>query len=178
MSRNFRSIANISIFLPVLVLLTMLPGSGMAVSKELVPIPFPKLDKLEGVVLEQLTKGQKEMSGIVNNSEASDKEKGFAYGNLGHLYHVYEFTDAAQACYYNAAILQPHVYRWNYCLAFVLQEKGDYHGAIKYYKLAQSINVTADLVYLVNIRLGDCYQSLNEIEKADLVFQLAFKINP
>lgn len=178
MLRKPRIIHNFLIFLPVLILLTAVPIYGNVFAKELVAIPYPNLDNLENVVVEQLTKGQKKMSEIINNSEASQKDKAIAYGDLGHLYHAYEFNDAAQACYYNSAILQPNVYRWTYCLAFVLQEKGEYLKAVEYYKMAQSINVTSDLVYLVNIRLGDCYQSLNEIEKAALVFQLAYKIEP
>jgi len=184
---------NIHCFMPVITLLVLLVLTDDAPADDNIQpdsqktdilyqrirqIPHPPLEGLEQIVIEQLSKSNKEMKTILGNTEASRLNKALAYGNLGHLYHTYQFMEAAEACYGNAALYQPNVYRWNYCLAYVLQEKGDYTKALHYYKIAQSINVTPDLVYLVNIRLGECYLSLNEVEKAGMVYDLAYKINP
>lgn len=141
-------------------------------------IPHPDLAGLEDVVVKQIDKGRTEMEAIVDNPEAGRKIKALSYGNMGHLYHAYEFADAAEACYFNAAVLQPGVYRWNYCLAFMLQERGAFSEALEYYRIARNMDVSQDLVYLVNIRIGECYQGLNQLENAGYAYQLARAIVP
>ncbi len=145
---------------------------------ELADIPHPELIDFEAVVIEQLEKGRRDMEAMTLNPEASIKYKALAYGRLGHLYHAYELMDAAEACYHNAAVMEPNIYRWNYCYAFVLQKKGDLSRALRFYKKAQAVNVTSDLVYLVNIRIGDCYKGLNEMDRAGFAYEMAYNIFP
>ncbi len=144
----------------------------------LLEIPHPNLSGLEKVVIDQLTKGKNDIEAIANNPESNDKLKALTYGKLGHLYHAYDFLDAAAASYHNAAHLQTNVFRWNYCVAFVAQKSGDYPKALEYYKLARSTDVTTDLIYLVNIRIGECYQSLNDLVNASHAYNIAHTLNP
>ncbi len=145
---------------------------------KLMPIPHPKLDHLEKEIFDQLSQGRQTMEKHIANPELDGVNRALAYGKLGHLYHTYDFDDAAEACYYNAALLHPTVYRWNYCMGYILEDKGDMQSALVYYKRARSIQVTSDLVYLVNIRIGDCYKALNQLDNAGYAYELAEEILP
>lgn len=153
------------------------PEASLA-PEEIRDIPHPDLSGLEDVVVQQLEQGRLTMESVATNPEAGAKMKALSYGRLGHLYHAYEFYDAAEACYYNAAVYQPDVYRWNYCLAFVLKEKGSFEKALHYFKKARSTQVSEDLVYLVNIRIGECYQGLNRLDDANNAYQVSRAIIP
>ncbi len=141
-------------------------------------IPHPNLSGLEQVVVDQLNKGKHDVEVIAKNPLSDNKLKALTFGKLGHLYHAYDFIDAAAACYYNASQLQPEVYRWNYCVAFIAQKNGDFKKALAYYMRSRSMDVTTDLIYLINIRIGECYQSLNDLENANHAFQIAYTLNP
>ena len=97
---------------------------------KLVAIPHPELAGLDQVVVDQLRTGQRNVEDIADNPEATDKMKALVFGNLGHLYHTYDFLDAAAAAYFNASQLQTDVFRWNYCVAFVAQKQGGYEKAL------------------------------------------------
>lgn len=158
-------------------------NSAQAESQEdrqpvLIEIPHPALSGLGQVVVNQIKKGRDDVEVIVNNPESNNKLKALTFGKLGHLYHAYDFLDAASASYYNAAQLQQDVYRWNYCVAFVAQKKGDFTKALKYYKLARSMDVSTDLIYLVNIRIGECYQSIDDFVNAGHAYEISHTLNP
>lgn len=162
----------------VLLFSGVLPSFSQDIPVKLVPIPHPPLDNLEKEIFDQLTEGRESMEKRIANPELDSVNRALAYGDLGHLYHTYDFNDAAEACYFNAVQMEPRVYRWNYCMGFVLQEKGEFEKALEYYKKARAIQVTADLVYLVNIRIGDCYKDLNQLDNAGYAYELAEDIFP
>ncbi len=143
-----------------------------------IEIPHPDLTGLERVVGVQLMKGRLDVEAIAGNPESSNRLKALSYGELGHLYHTYDFLDAAAAAYYNAAQLQSNVYRWNYCVAFVAQEQGDFKKALIYYKKAREQEVSAELMYLVNIRIGECYKNLNDLVSAENAYKISRNIIP
>jgi tetratricopeptide (TPR) repeat protein len=145
---------------------------------KLIAIPHPDLAGLEQVVVDQLRTGQRNVEDIAENPEATDKMKALMFGELGHLYHAYGFLDAAAAAYLNASQLQADVYRWNYCVAFVAQKQGDFEKALVYYKKARSMEVTTNLIYLVNIRIGECYQNINDFENAGYAYSIAQTLIP
>jgi tetratricopeptide (TPR) repeat protein len=145
---------------------------------QLVAIPHPNLTGLEQAVVDQLKTGQRNVEDIADNPEATDKMKALVFGELGHLYHTYDFLDAAAAAYFNASQLQNDVFRWSYCVAFVAQKQGGYEKALVYYKKARSTEVTTDLMYLVNIRIGECYQDINDLENAGYAYSVAKTLIP
>lgn len=145
---------------------------------QLVEIPHPDLAGLEEVVIKQISKAKSDVKVIAENPESNNKLKAITYGKLGHIYHAYDFLDAAAASYYNASILQDKVYRWHYCVAFVAQKQGDFKKALEYYKQARTFDVSSELMYLVNIRIGECYQNLNDYENAGHAYTIAHTLVP
>ncbi len=145
---------------------------------QLVQIPHPDLTGLERIVGAQLTNGRLNVKAIAGNPEATNRLKAISYGDLGHLYHAYDFLDAAAAAYYNAAQLQSSTYRWNYCVAFVAQKQGDLNKALTYYKTARAQKVSPNLIYLVNIRIGECYKDLNNLAGAEKAYKISRTVDP
>lgn len=144
----------------------------------LLPIPNPLLDHLEKSVSRQLLEKRREVDALAGKPGVGRQELGTAYGDLGQLYHAYEFTEAAEACYRNALILDPPNLEWRYSLGYLLQTVGRFSGALDLYQGVKTGGQSPQLDYLVYIRAGDCYRSLNQPDQAKRSIEAAFRINP
>lgn len=148
-----------------------------AAEDSLKPIPEPQLEHFEKAVSNQLREKRKKTEAIAKNLKESREKRSLAYGELGQLYHAYELNDAAEACYHNALILDPSCFEWTYSLGCLLQSVGQFEKAIRYYKLAETTQKGSRMVYLLYIRIGECYRNLNQPERAKLAFRVAFQVN-
>lgn len=142
------------------------------------PIPDPPLDHLEKAVSDQLREGRRMVDAVSGNSAASRQERAQAYGKLGQLYHAYELNEAAEACYRNALVLDPSYLEWTYSLGYLLQSTGRFPEALQLYQQMKIERQNPQLAYLVHIRMGECYRSLNQPEQAKPAFEAAYQLNP
>jgi tetratricopeptide (TPR) repeat protein len=145
---------------------------------DLVPVPNPRLDYLEKAVRIQLREGRGMADAVTGNPAVSRQERANAYGELGQLYHAYDLTEAAEACYHNALILAPSSLEWNYSLGYLLQAIGRFSEALQLYQQMKTDQQNPQLVYLVYIRIGECYRRLNQPDQAKLAFEAAHQLNP
>jgi tetratricopeptide (TPR) repeat protein len=144
---------------------------------KVVEIPLPDLAGLEAVVKDQITEGRRDVARIAGDPQSTTELKAVALGRLGYLYHTYGFLDAAAGAYTIAALLDGGAFQWNYSVAFVAQEQKDFQRALKYYLRAHAGATTTNLVYLVNLRIGESYQSLNDFENAGRAYSKALSLN-
>lgn len=138
-------------------------------------VPAPDLSKLEGSVAEQIRSVQQTFQGLATQPGIANGDLAEAYGDLGGLYYVYEFSDAAEACYRNASRLAPSDYRWHHLLGRVRESMGRLKEAADSYRAALKLSPesTPTLVHLGNVSL-----QLNDTEQASQAFSAALLINP
>ena len=144
-------------------------------ANELTAIPHPELNSIERLIREQLQAGRSELEAKVSAAAVSDSARAEAFGGLGRLYHAYDFTEAAQACYRNALILEPKGFRWAYLLGRLLESQGDLQKAVEHYRRAAAI-APEDLPVLLH--LAQAQLNLNRPELAEPLFQEAIARDP
>ena len=143
------------------------PRAGMT------PVPLPALDSLETLVAEQIQAVQQSLIALAAQPDVPDSELADAYGLLGQLYHAYEFTGAALACYRNAAHLTPNDYRWRHLLGELNQRAGRLQESAAHYQAARRINPR----YAASaVRLGSVYLQLNRPRDARRQFEAALEL--
>lgn len=138
-------------------------------------VPIPDLSKLEGSVAEQIRSIQQTFQGLVTQPNIANGDLAEAYGDIGGLYYVYEFNDAAEACYRNASLLAPSDYRWHHLLGRLRESVGRLQEASGSYRAALKLSPKsiATLVHLGGVSL-----QLNDTEQANQTFSAALLINP
>ena len=145
------------------------PRTGL----ELVPLPL--LGSVEESVAEQIRSAQASVADLFAQPKASDPDLSQAYGNLGRLYHAYEFNDSAEACYLNASRLGPKDYRWLHLLGQLNQKAGNLQKSASSYEAARKI--APDYVATV-ANLGSVYLQLDRLGEAQKEFQAALASDP
>jgi tetratricopeptide (TPR) repeat protein len=144
----------------------------------LIPVPNPLLVHLEKAVSQQLHEKRQKVDALAKKPGVNRQQLAQAYGELGQLYHAYELTEAAEACYRNALILDPSNLEWQYSLGYLLQSLGRFSEALDLYQRVETGGQNPRLAYLVHIRSGECYRSLNQPDQAKRSIETAFRINP
>ncbi len=141
----------------------------------LVEVPFPALASLEPTVAGQLRELQSAVAAAVARSGATDAGLADAYGALGQLYHAYKFLESAEACYRNAADLDPQAFEWRHLLGHAADQAGDLETAARHYEAARALNP----VYAPTaVRLGGVYVQLGRLEDAERQLQAAIDQAP
>lgn len=144
----------------------------------LIPVPNPLLDHLEKAVSQQLLERRQEVDALAKKPTVNREQLAQAYGELGQLYHAYELSETAEACYRNALTLDPSNLEWQYSLGYLLQSVGRFSEALDLYQGMEISEQNLQLAYLVYIRIGECYRSLNQPDQAKRTIEAAFRINP
>ena len=144
-------------------------------AKELTPIPHPDLNAVERLIREQLQAERSRLTAKVSAAEVPDSARADAFGGLGRLYHAYDFTEAAGACYRNALVLKPKDFRWAYLLGRLLESQGDLKQAVEHYRRAADI-APEDLPTLLH--LAQAQLNLNRPDLAEPLFKEAISRDP
>ncbi len=144
-------------------------------ARELTPIPHPDLNAVERLIREQLQAERSRLTAKVSAAEVPDSARADAFGGLGRLYHAYDFTEAARACYRNALVLKPKDFRWAYLLGRLLESQGDLKQAVEHYRRAAAIE-PEDLPTLLH--LAQAQLNLNRPELAEPLFKEAISRDP
>lgn len=101
--------------------------------------------------------------------------KGRAYGQLGLVYHAYDFDEAAAAAYRNAAKLDPKNYRWPYLLGVLARRADDLAAAREGFERAAELRPD-DAATLV--ALGELELEAGRPELAAERFAAALELSP
>jgi tetratricopeptide (TPR) repeat protein len=144
-------------------------------SHQPLPVRAPDLDHLESAVAAQLRETQNLLQEILEDSESGPDSISEAYGQLGRLYHAYDFTEPAEACYLNAIRYAPRDPRWPYYLAYLYQGRGVLEKARRYYQSALELQ-PATLATLVH--LGEVYLAQNQLSEARARLEQALEVDP
>jgi tetratricopeptide (TPR) repeat protein len=129
---------------------------------------------VDPAIKEQIEAAQSDLSSSLEKSETAAGHLAQRYGNLGKLYHAYDFPDAAVACYTNAHRLAPQEFIWPYYAGRIYQDKGDKAFAVQDLKLARQLRPNE---IVVQLSLGQAYLDENHPELAEPQFQSALKID-
>jgi tetratricopeptide (TPR) repeat protein len=137
---------------------------------ELVQIPVPEADGLppELVTMAEL------LQVTVGRPQTSRPEVAESFGELGRLYHVSGFAEAAEACYRNARRLAPEDHRWPYYLGYLQQGQGRFDAALTSYVNAVAVRSTG----ISMVRMAHVLIALRQLDAAAAVLGNALRIDP
>ncbi len=157
---------------------TLVPALAAAQPDGLASIPRPILDNLEGPVREQLLAERESMDAELERhleSGGDGAELAMAYGSLGRLYYLNDFTEAASRCFENAIELTPDVFEWRYFLGALFPVEGKLEEAEAL--LISALELRPDYVPAW-IRLGRAQLDLGRVEDAAESFSEAAELVP
>jgi tetratricopeptide (TPR) repeat protein len=137
-------------------------------------IPLPRLDDLEPAVSAQIREQQQSFEAAVA-SKPSGGTLAKAYGELGRLFHAYEFFEAAEASYVNAVRLASGDVTWPHLLGYLYQQTGRLEDAAASFEQASRMRPD-DRVAAV--RLGQVYLGLNRLRDARAQFESVATVFP
>lgn len=161
--------------LPILLaLLVGATGAPAAVPDELAEVPRPVLDNLEAAAREQIVEERGKLDALLE-AGAREAELAAAFGGMGRLYYLNDFTAAAEACFVNAVRLEPDEFRWHYFLGALYPAAGRVEEAEA--SLERALELRGD--YLPAwIRLGRAQLRLGRLEAAAESFGRALELEP
>ncbi len=148
------------IFIATAICLTLLPLALRAT----VPLPEPELTGLEPGVEERLNTAREALLSAVESPGVEPLERGRLYGNTGRVFHAHHVFTVAEACYLNAAELDPKETLWPYLLGFLYEDTSRFPEAQAQYRRVLELDAYHALATL---RLARVHLELGEIEPAD-----------
>jgi tetratricopeptide (TPR) repeat protein len=133
-------------------------------------IPHPDLSSAEPAVRKQM-----EVTRAALEKEADGTpRKAELYGSLGMIYHAYDLTAAAEACYRKAIEIRPE-FRWHYYLGHVLADRGEADAAVGEFEAALRIDPT----YLPGtLRLARLQLERRNVDEAARLYEQARAADP
>jgi tetratricopeptide (TPR) repeat protein len=151
------------------------PSAAGPSASNLLPIPRPDLSASDPTVKQQIEEAQVEFQGVLGRKGAGWEEIGDAYGQMGMVYDLNGFSEAAIACFQNARGLAPQEFKWAYYLGRLYQDTGDNKNAITILKIAQEIRPN-DVPVLVN--LARVYRADGQRDAAKALYERVLTIDP
>ena len=134
------------------------------VARAEVPLPDPELGGLEAGVEERLTAAREALLSAVENPDADPVERGRLYGNTGKVFHAHHVFAVADACYQNAAELEPKEPLWPYLRGYIYEDTARFPEAREQYRHVLEID---PYHALATLRLARVHLELGEIEAAE-----------
>ncbi len=128
-----------------------------------VPLPDPELEGLEAGVEARLTAAREALLSAVESPGVEPLERGRLYGNTGRVFHAHHVFTVAEACYLNAAELDPEEPLWPYLLGFLYGDTARYDRARARYRRVLELDPQHQLAAL---RLAQILLETGELEAA------------
>jgi tetratricopeptide (TPR) repeat protein len=153
------------------------PSAALAVAAPRAPlldVGVPGLDDVEPVVRTQVTEAVGSLRRLLDDARGG-RAWADAYGALGRVLHAYEFTEAAAACYENAARLAPGDARWPHSLGALLQQVGDWDRAARWLEQARRDDPRNTAA---TVRLADTYLQLDRLRDAREIYEQVADVYP
>ncbi len=157
-------------------------ASAQSGSSELAPardglraVPLPRLDELEPAVSDQIREQQRAFEALSTSGSVSGGKLATAYGELGRLFHAYEFFDSAEMSYLNAARLASGDVTWVHLLGYLYQQTGRLEEAAN--RFEQSLRLQPE-DRAATVRLAQVYLGLNRLREAREQFDSVVMVFP
>jgi tetratricopeptide (TPR) repeat protein len=143
-----------------------------ALDSRLVAVPVPDLENADESVKVQHESTRSDLQDLLDQPQLDVAAAAQAYVDLGRIYLIYDFLEAAEVCFRNARTLEPDDFRWNYLLGYVAKMQGRLPEAIELLEAAleqQPESIPATL------RLGRAELETGDYEAAASLFEQALK---
>lgn len=162
------------LLVPLLFVLALTACSGTDVP-ELEPVPTPDLSAADPAVQEQIAEKRATLDQALEAVGSEPAVAAEAYGDLGLVYVLYDFLDAAGVCFDNARRLDPGDFRWTYLAGYQRQVEGRLPEAVPL--LERTTEMEPD--YLpAHLRLGRARLEMGQLDRAEEHFERALEIEP
>ena len=148
---------------------------GEPAAQPVLEVALPDVSRLHPSVQRQLREAHASLLAEARRPDASPPARADAFGDMGTLFLVMQFNDAAERCYRNAQRLASEDFRWPYYLAHVLRDTGDLSAAAESFERARALRST-DLATLV--WLGRVYLDLARPDAAESPLTAALSLYP
>jgi tetratricopeptide (TPR) repeat protein len=135
---------------------------------------LPRLDDLEPAVSGQIRQQQQSFEAVVADKPSSGA-LARAYGELGRLFHAYEFFEAAETSYVNAVRLASGDVTWPHLLGYLYQQTGRLEQAAASFEQASRMRPDDRAAA---VRLGQVYLGLNRLREAREQFESVATVFP
>ncbi|MCP3957266.1 MAG: tetratricopeptide repeat protein [bacterium] len=129
----------------------------------LVSLPEPELKGLEEGVRERLDTARAALLAAVESPDTEAVERGRLYGHTGKVFHAHHVFPVAEACYANAAELDPEELLWPYLLGYIFEDTSRLAEAKKQFQKVLKLDPDHALATL---RLARIQVETGEAEKA------------
>ena len=166
--------------LPLLVPLLLVPLLALTACSgrdvpDLEPVPTPDLSAADPGVQEQLAEERAALDQALERVASEPAVAAAAYGDLGLVYLLYDFLDAAGVCFDNARRLDPGDFRWTYLAGYLRQVEGRLPEAVPL--LERTTEMEPD--YLpAHLRLGRARLEMGQLDRAEEHFERALEVEP
>lgn len=138
-------------------------------------VPLPRLDELEAAVSDQIREQRRAFEALSAAGRVSGGKLASGYGDLGRLFHAYEFFDSAEMSYLNATRLAPGDVTWVHLLGYLYQQTGRLEDAAS--RFEQAIRLQPE-DRAATVRLAQVYLGLNRLREARELFDSVATIFP
>lgn len=145
------------------------------VAADLPPVPAPDLVASEASVREQLEAQQVQLAEVLANADTDATARAAAYGDLGLLYIVYDFLEAAGVAISNARALEPESFRWIYLGGYLEQLQGRLGPGVEL--LERALELEPNFLPAI-LRLARAKLELGETAAARTLFERALELEP
>jgi tetratricopeptide (TPR) repeat protein len=136
--------------------------------------PVPDVSGRNRVVAQQIREREAWFEAILERPETPPDQRAQAHGELGQLYHAYDFGDAAAARYREAQRLAPADFRWPYYLGQLHRSANRLEESVAAFEQALSLAPT-DVPTLV--RLGEVLVDLNRQDQGEPYLKQAIDLD-
>jgi tetratricopeptide (TPR) repeat protein len=138
-------------------------------------VPLPRLDGLEPAVSDQIREQRRAFDTLGPAGRASGGKLASGYGELGRLFHAYEFFDSAEMSYLNAARLASGDVTWVHLLGYLYQQTGRLEDAAGQFERAIRLQPEDRAA---TVRLAQVYLGLNRLREARELFDSVVMVYP
>ncbi len=145
-----------------LVLMLIISTPGVAE----VPLPNLELTGLETGVEERLSAAREALVSALEGAEGG--ARGRLYGHTGQVFHAHHVFPIAEACYQNAAEIEPEEPLWPYLLGYIYEDTARFPEAKAKFERVLELDSAHPLATL---RLARVLIGLGDIEPAGLLLQ-------
>jgi len=159
----------------LLLALVLACGPAAPPTPELLPVPSPDLSAADPAVREQIAEKRAVVDAALERGASEPAAAAEAFGDLGLVYLLYDFLDAAGACFDNARRLDSGDFRWPYLAGYLRQVEGRLPEAVPL--LERAAEMEPD--YLpAHLRLGRARLEMGRIDQAEEHFRHALNVEP
>lgn len=140
-----------------------------------VTVPEVDLDGLEPAVAEQLQSGRALLAEGLDDESLDDHDRATLWGELGRLFHAYDFPDQALLAYRQAMALAPHGAAWPYYIGMIELDQGQTESG--YEMLAKALELRPDEL-AIRLRLAEAAKRMGHTEEASQLLASAVDLAP